>query len=259
MSTAPVIRLQKYLARAGVASRRDCAALIEAGQVQVNGQIIKEPFHRVKLGEDEVRCEGKLLKPAKPVYYKLHKPSGVLSAMGEAELPTLSMLLPGDMTRVFPVGRLDFDASGILLLTNDGDLANLLLHPRYHVSKEYRVRVKPCPSRQALKKLEEGMVLEGVPTKPATWEVLERREGRQAVLRVVLTEGRRNQIKRMLNSVGSQVRDLVRIRFGPLLLGHLKSGRFQKLSPAEVNALKRAAAAAQEALAGSVEEDGEDG
>ncbi|HYE78772.1 MAG TPA: pseudouridine synthase [bacterium] len=255
MADGTTIRLQKYLARAGVAARRKAEELIAAGAVQVNGQVVKEPFHRITLGVDEVRCEGQLLQPARPAYYKLHKPTGVLSAMGEAEVPTIETLLPPEMGRVFPVGRLDFDAAGLVLLTNDGDLANLLLHPRHHVEKRYEVLLKPCPSRHQLQRLESGIVLDGKPTKSSTWELKGRSQGGQCVVEVVLTEGRKNQIKRMANAVGSEVRALQRVAFGPILLGHLKPGGFKKLAPGEVAALKAVA----EKTAGAISRDDDEG
>lgn len=257
MTTGTPIRLQKYLARAGGLSRRKCADLIAAGGIQVNGQVVREPYFRLLLGVDEVRSEGVLLRPARPVYYKFYKPPQILSAMGD-DGPTISSLLPPDMTRVFPVGRLDFDAEGLLLLMNDGDLSNLLLHPRYHVEKEYLVRLKPCPSRGQLRRLEAGVELDGRMTKPSTWELLERLDGgQQGIVRVVLTEGRKNQIKRMAELVHSHVRSLLRERFGPILLGHMKPGQFKKLAPGELAALQRLADQARQDLAGVEEDDTE--
>ena len=246
------IRLQKYLARAGVTSRRKAAELIESGAVEVNGRTVKEPFFRIALGVDEVRCEGQFLRPSKPIYYKLNKPAGVLSAMGEAELPTIDGLLPTEIGRVFPVGRLDYDASGLLLLMNDGDLANLLLHPRFHVEKQYEVALKPCPGRGRLTRLSTGIELDGVVTKPSRWELTERIDGGACLVGVTLTEGRKNQIKRMANSVGSEVRALHRVRFGPILLGHLKPGQIKKLSPGELEALRNIARRAQHGTAENV-------
>ncbi|MEO7995174.1 MAG: S4 domain-containing protein, partial [bacterium] len=187
-SDNPPIRLQKYLARAGVASRRKCEDLIRSGVVEVNGKKVKEPFFPVLLGTDEVRVNGQLLAPAKAVYYKLFKPQRVLSAMGEDNLTTLEDILPPEIARVFPVGRLDYDAAGLLLLTNDGDLANLLLHPRFHVTKVYNVMLKPTPSRLQLRKLEAGIELDGHLTKPSTWNLYQKLEHNAGMVEVILTE-----------------------------------------------------------------------
>jgi len=259
MTTGTPIRLQKYLARAGVLSRRKSADLITAGHIQVNGQTIKEPFFRLLLGVDEVRNEGALLSPAKPVYYKLYKPVKVLSAMGDdGRYGTLSTLLPPDMTRVFPVGRLDYDAEGILLITNDGDLSNLLLHPRYHVEKKYLLTLRPCPSRSQMRRLEHGIELDGRMTKPSVWELLERNDaGKEGIIKVTLTEGRKNQLKRMADAVHSHVKSLKREQFGPILLGHMRPGQLKKLAPGEIAALMKLADAARSALAGVEEGDGE--
>ncbi|GBC93620.1 Ribosomal large subunit pseudouridine synthase B [bacterium HR15] len=236
------IRLQKWLARCGVGSRRACEQLIRQGRVQVNGQ-------RATLGmcidaeRDSITVDGKPLNPPPPpVYILLHKPPGYVTTRKDPHAPhTVMELLKGLKTPVFPVGRLDADAEGLLLLTNDGELANRLLHPRYKVAKTYRVWVRGVPGKDALRQLREGVLLEEGQTAPAQVRLI-KRQGHQSLLEITLHEGRKRQVKRMCAAVGHPVQRLVRIAFGPLHLPkNLPPGTWRELTPSERDALLQAA------------------
>jgi 23S rRNA pseudouridine2605 synthase len=233
-------RLQKVLAHAGVASRRACEELIVAGRVRVNGQTVTELGTRVDPIKDVIEVDGRRLRTrVEPVYLLLHKPAGYLSTAHDPEgRPTVLDLAPRD-TRLYPVGRLDVDSEGLLLLTNDGELANRLTHPRYEQDKEYSVLVAGQPTAETLDRLRQGLWLAEdqavghaeasivAVTEQGTW------------LRVILHEGRKRQIRRMLTVVGHPVRRLIRVRMGPLTLGDLEPGRWRRLAPGEVRQLKR--------------------
>ncbi|MCS7066741.1 MAG: rRNA pseudouridine synthase [Fimbriimonadales bacterium] len=236
------IRLQKWLARCGVGSRRACEQLIRQGRVRVNG-------HRATLGmridpeQDTITVDNKPLKPPPaPLYIMLHKPPGYVTTCKDPHAPhTVMELLKGLETPVFPVGRLDADAEGLLLLTNDGELANRLLHPRYKVTKTYRVWVQGAPSESTLRQLREGVLLEEGKTAPAQVRLVKRRRS-QSVLEITLHEGRKRQVKRMGAAVGHPVLRLVRVAFGPLRLPRdLPPGAWRELTHAERNALFQAA------------------
>ena len=236
------IRLQKWMARCGVGSRRACEQFIRQGRVQVNGEPAQLGM-RIDPERDKVTLNGKPLKPPPAfLYLMLHKPAGYVTTRRDPHAPrTVMELLKGVKTPVFPVGRLDADAEGLLLLTNDGELANRLLHPRYKVAKTYRVWVQGMPSAKALQRLREGVLLEEGKTAPAEVRLLKR--GRyQSLLEITLREGRKRQIKRMCAAVGHPVQRLVRVAFGPLRLpDDLPPGRWRELTPSERNALLRAA------------------
>lgn len=237
-------RLQKVLARAGLGSRRACEALILQGRVQVNGVTVTRLGTRVDPRRDEVRVDGRIIRlgpDGQRVYLMMNKPVGVLTTMRDPRgEPSVAELLPPGLPRVFPVGRLDRDSSGLLLFTNDGELAARLLHPRYQVSKTYRVVVRGVPSRQALKTLREGVPLEDGLTAPA--EVTLVKKGRStSTLTVVLREGRKRQVRRMFQWVGHPVLQLERVAFGPLSLRGLPPGAVRPLNPREVEALRREA------------------
>jgi len=236
------IRLQKWLAQCGVGSRRACERLIEEGRVQVNGQRAVLGM-RIDPANDKITIDGKPLKsPPPPLYLILHKPPGYVTTRRDPHAKhTIMELLKGVKTHVFPVGRLDADSEGLLLLTNDGELANRLLHPRYKVAKTYRVWVQGVPSERALRRLREGVVLEEGTTAPAKVRLVAR-QGSQSVLEITLHEGRKRQVKRMCAAVGHPVLRLVRIAFGPLRLSDdLPPGAWRELTPAEREALLHAA------------------
>ncbi len=229
-------RLQKVMARLGVGSRRVCEDLIVAGRVTVNGAV---PVlgRRVDPEVDRVELDGVPL-PVKPglVHYLVNKPTGVISTAGDThDRPTVLSLVP-DTTRVFPVGRLDRDSEGLLLLTNDGELAHRLTHPSFGVPKEYLVEVEGAPSAGAVRRLREGIDLDDGPTAPARVSVVS-----PNLLRMVIHEGRNRQIRRMCEAVGHPVVRLVRTRIGPITDPSLGPGAYRSLSFDEVRSLAAAA------------------
>ncbi|HEX8036118.1 MAG TPA: pseudouridine synthase [Ktedonobacterales bacterium] len=238
-------RLQKYLAHAGVASRRHAEELIVAGAVSVNGQVVRELGTRVDPGADEVRVRGQVVRPQSALrYILLHKPAGAMTTAHDPEgRRTVIDLLPEEWRRerVYPVGRLDWDTEGVLLLTNDGELALRMTHPRYALTKEYAALVEGEPSPQTLQRLAQGVTLPGEerPTAPArAW--IERRVGDATWVGIELHEGRNRQVRRMFEAVGHPVVRLRRVRVGPLTLAGLAVGATRLLGSAEVAALKQA-------------------
>jgi pseudouridine synthase len=245
-------QLQQLLARAGVGSRRRCAELVKSGRVTVNRSVILHPGLRIDPTRDRVRLDGRPVEPAPgELHLMLHKPAGYLSARSDprGRRTVMALLDPALARRVYPVGRLDRDATGLLLLTNDGELAHRLMHPRYHVPRAYEVDVEGEPSRESLDRLTAGLELEDGMTAPARVKVhkLSRQGSR---LKLTLREGRKNQVKRMLAAVGHPVRQLRRVSFGSLHLGHMPVGTHRALRPAEVEALREAVG-----LTGTAEEE----
>ncbi len=237
------MRLQRFLARAGVASRRGSEDLMTAGRVTVNGSVVRELGSKVDPAVDRVRVDGREVSLAMgPAYHMLNKPSGYVTTMSDPQgRPTVAELLPPDAPAgLFPVGRLDRDVTGLLLLTTDGDLAHRLLHPSHHVWKTYRAEVEGEPSSSDLAALESGVVLEDGAAAPAKVSVVWS-EGARAEVEIAIREGRKRQVKRMLSHVGHPVRVLRRVGFGPLELGDLRQGDSRPLSDAEVAALRGAA------------------
>jgi 23S rRNA pseudouridine2605 synthase len=235
-------RLHKALAAAGVASRRACEALITAGRVSVNGKTIITPGSKVDPANDDVRVDGErilLAVPPKPVYVMLNKPVGVVSTVTDPHATNTVLQLVAQLdTRVYPVGRLDADSSGLLLLTNDGDFTNRMTHPRYHVPKTYRVRVKGFMPKPAALRLAEGVELEDGRTAPAQLHFIGYDTPTDTTeLEITLHEGRNRQVRRMMEAVGHPVRSLERISFGNLRLKNLNPGTWRKLRPEEVTGL----------------------
>jgi 23S rRNA pseudouridine2605 synthase len=231
-------RVQKILARAGLGSRRACEALIVAGRVHVNGQAA-ELGSKADPDADIITVDGHKVAVAEPlVYIAVHKPRGVLSAVDAPDpRPTVRTLVPLPGT-LYPVGRLDVESEGLILLTNDGELANRLTHPRYGHEKEYRVLVARHPDREQLEAFRHGIVLDdGHRTLPAVANI-ESSFGKGAWLRVILREGRKRQIREMCALTGLPVVRIVRIRIGTLLLGNLKPREWRPLSEYEVATLK---------------------
>jgi 23S rRNA pseudouridine2605 synthase len=229
-------RLQKVLARAGFGSRRACEELIGAGRVTVDGEVATLG-RRVDPSSDHIEIDG-VAVPTAPglVYYLLNKPAGVVTTASDPEgRPTVVNLVPAT-PRVFPVGRLDYDTEGLLLLTNDGDLAQGLTHPSRGVEKAYLAEVEGVPGRAALRRLREGVLLDDGPTAPASVRVAQSVPG-GAALEIVIHEGRNRQVRRMCEAVGHPVRRLVRTRIGPLVDRRLAPGLWRPLAPAEVRAL----------------------
>jgi 23S rRNA pseudouridine2605 synthase len=231
------MRLAKYLAHAGVASRRAAETLIVAGRVHVDGELVRDPARDVNERNRVTVDERELSGAEAPVVYALHKPVGTLStARDPGGRPTVVELIP-ERRRLYPVGRLDADSSGLILLTNDGALANRLTHPRYEVPKTYRVRVARAPvSERALNALCAGVELEDGPTAPASARRL--RGGGE--LELTIREGRNRQVRRMCEAVGHPVLALQRVAFGPLRLGALAVGEHRRLSNAELSVLRGA-------------------
>ncbi|MBQ6021048.1 MAG: rRNA pseudouridine synthase [Clostridia bacterium] len=235
------IRLQKYLADCGVASRRKCEELIAAGLVRVNGAAASVG-DKVDPLRDRITVKGRNLSVKKQhTYIALYKPRGFVTTMSdEFGRKNVAQLLDGVNTRVFPVGRLDKDSEGLLLLTDDGELTNRLTHPSGHVEKVYRVTVRPDIPDGQLEVLSAGVELDGVRTKPAEIRVLLREENR-TVLEITLTEGRNRQIRRMLDTVGAETVRLKRIAVGPVRVGMLKPGEWRPLTEWEIAQLKKSA------------------
>ena len=233
--TAPGERLQKVLARIGIGSRRAVEELIVAGKVRVNGEVASLG-RRVDAEADLIEVNGAAVGTAPGLVYRLlNKPSGVVSTARDPEgRPTVVALVPSE-PRVVPVGRLDTDTEGLLLLTNDGTLHHRLTHPSFGVDKEYLAEVEGEPTRQALQRLRKGVELEDGATAPAQASLLA-----PNLLRLVIHEGRNRQVRRMCEAVGHPVRRLVRVRIGPLADGRLAPGKWRDLSASEVRALERA-------------------
>jgi 23S rRNA pseudouridine2605 synthase len=233
-----VERLQRALARAGLGSRRACEDLIRAGRVTVDGRTA-ELGESVDPSRDRVEVDGSRI-PLDPElrYFVLNKPAGIVSTVRDPQRRRdLASYLPEDV-RVFPVGRLDRDSEGLLLLTNDGELSNRLMHPRYGAEKEYLAEVEGTPTERTVARLERGVDLEDGPAQAKRARVVARSSGRAAV-RVVMAEGRKREVRRMLEAIGLPVRRLVRVRVGPIRLGHLRPGTVRELTPDEVGELYR--------------------
>ncbi len=256
MDTPPAgERLQKVLAHAGIASRRAAEDLILAGRVTVDGVVVTELGTRVDPARARIAVDGHALGAPAPaaeahVTYLLNKPAGVVSTAEDPQgRPTVVSLVPPE-PRVYPVGRLDVDTEGLLLLSNDGDLTYRLTHPRYAVDKEYEALVRGYVTQESLRRLREGVLLanDPRPTAPAQVEQLAR-VGENTLLRFVIHEGRNRQIRRMVQAVGGGVLQLRRVRMGPITLGDLPVGQWRALTPAELAALDQSAGepASQEA------------
>jgi 23S rRNA pseudouridine2605 synthase len=234
------MRLAKYLAHAGVASRRSAEVLIAAARVTVAGEIVTDPARDV--GEDSpVALDGKLLKGPEPrVLYALNKPVGVISTARDTHgRRTVIELVPAGGLRLYPVGRLDIDSSGLILLTNDGELANQLTHPRFQVPKTYRAKLRGSPIRKdALQALRAGVALEDGHTAPARVRRLS-----SDTIELTIHEGRNRQVRRMCQAVGHPVLELVRTSFGPLALDGLAPGAHRRLARAEVERVRALARA----------------
>lgn len=233
------VRLQKVIAASGLASRRKAEQWIEQGCVSVNGQVVKKMGVRVDPATDHVKVNGRSLRRAQPdVFIMLHKPSGVVTSMEDpAGRPTIMDLLNRVPLRVFPVGRLDFDSEGLLLLTNHGQIAQACLHPKFHVPKTYLVKVSGQLTEAELATLAGGVELGDGMTKPC----VVKKSGKAMVnswIEMTIYEGRTHQVKRMLEAIGHRVIRLRRIRFGPLALGDLAPGAFRYVTDGEANALR---------------------
>lgn len=232
-------RLQLVLARAGIASRRHAEKLISEGRVMVNGKVILSPGTKVQWGEDAIKVDDRLINRKEPkITIVLNKPKGVVTTSHDPQnRPTTTHLIRGVRARVFAVGRLDYHSEGLLLMTNDGDLAQLLQHPRYGVPKTYRAKVKGIPDPKVLARLRSGVHVGGRKTAPAKVKKVGT-TGKNTWLELTIKEGRNRQIRRMCQTVGHPVMKLKRIRYGPLQLGNLSLGAYRRLSDREVQKLR---------------------
>jgi 23S rRNA pseudouridine2605 synthase len=234
-------RLQKILARAGLASRREAEKWIQEGRVTINGAVVKKLGSKADLEKDKIKVDGKLIPRSRNRYFLFHKPPGLLTSMRDPQgRPSVGEWLKtlGGSGRVFPVGRLDYNSSGLLILTNDGELGYRLTHPRYEVRRIYRVKVGGCPSNKELERLRRGIQLEDGVTAPAKVRVLELLK-RKAWLEIEIREGRNREVRRIFEALGYFVEKLIRVRFGPIHLTGLSLGEIRPLSPKEITALKK--------------------
>lgn len=237
-------RLHKALARAGVASRRAAEQMIAEGRVRLNGRTVTEPGARVDVTKDEVHVDGRKVRIAaegeqEKVYLLLNKPAGTLTTTKDerGRKTVLDLVAGAGDTRIYPVGRLDYDAEGALLLTNDGALAHQLMHPKFHVPKTYMAKVKGRPKEADLDRLRRGIYLEDGPTRAAHVEVIEEVK-RNTWVEITITEGRNRLVKRMFWRIRHPVLKLVRVRFGNLTLDGLKPGTYRMLTKKELQGLK---------------------
>lgn len=234
------MRLNRFLATHGIASRRRCDEMIREGRVTLDGTLVREPWTQVVPGEVEIAIDGHVLDQEPPVYLLLNKPVGVLTTAHDPQGRRTVVDLIDLPYRVFPIGRLDVDTEGLLLLTNDGDLAFRLMHPSFRVPKSYVATVAGAPDEQAVRALARGLDLEDGRTQPAEVHVL-RRTRAESTLEITVTEGKKRMVRRMCAHVGHPVLTLQRVRYAGLTLGRLGPGRWRRLTAAEVTALRDAA------------------
>ncbi len=240
-----LVRLQKVLSAAGVASRRAAEQFIADGRVTVNGRTVRQPGTRADPARDDVRVDGRrIAREVRSRYVLVHKPRGYVTTRSDPHRrKTVLDLVPDVREYVYPVGRLDYDSEGLLLLTNDGALAALLTHPRHGVARVYEATVRGVPSGARLRRLAAGVEIDGRPTGPAEVRMLRGgAPGRtdEARVRIVIREGRNRQVRRMFDAIGHPVRRLRRTRLGPISLRGLRPGAARDLTPAEVGALRGA-------------------
>jgi 23S rRNA pseudouridine2605 synthase len=233
-------RLQKILSKAGITSRRKAEGLILQGRVSVNGKIVRELGTKAVLGRDEIRVDGKIIKPeTEGIVLVLFKPRRCVTTLHDPQgRPTVADFVSKFPMRLYPVGRLDYDVEGLLLLTNDGELAHRLQHPRYKVPKTYLVKVRGHPPEEAVARLQQGVNLEDGITAPAELIVMED-DQKATWLSLTLREGRKHQVKRMCAAVGHPVLRLRRTKVGPIELDNLRPGEIRRLKSREVRTLRK--------------------
>ena len=230
-------RLQKYISECGIASRRKAEELILAGKVKVNGEVVKTLGTKVNSG-DMVSVNGQILTNESKEYYLLNKPREVISSVSDDKHRKTVVDFINTDKRIYPIGRLDYDTTGIILLTNDGELSNILTHPSRDIEKEYVAKIKGFLTKEETTKLCNGVLLNGIKTKPAYFKMKKYdKKTDTAYVRVIITEGRDHQVKDMFKSVGKDVLKLTRERYAFLDLGNLKSGEYRKLTIKEVKML----------------------
>ena len=238
-------RLQKVIASAGVTSRRKAEALITAGKVKVNGTVVTELGTKVA-SKDKIEVNGIPIQKEALAYFVMHKPRGCVTTVSDdlGRKTVIDFLGRHINVRLFPVGRLDYDTSGVLLLTNDGDFANQMMHPKGGIAKTYLARVRGLATRATLKPLTRGLIIDGYKTKPATFSIMSQDMANDSSLvELTIHEGRNHQVKKMLEAVGHPVKKLRREKFGNLDVNGISPGDFRPLSLGEVQALKQLAAA----------------
>lgn len=236
-----IVRLQKYIAMSGTASRRAAEQMIDEGRVKVNGKLVKEQGVKVEIGCDSVEVDGILLKVNdKKVYIALNKPTGyVTTVKDQFDRPTVIDLVEKEIhTRVFPVGRLDYETEGLLLMTNDGDWANKVTHPRFESKKKYYAVLKGVLTIPELNKIRRGVVIDGKKTRPAECEIMEIDMG-MTLVEITIHEGRNRQVRKMFEAVGHTVKALKRESIGIVELGNLPEGRWRYLTSSEIEYFRR--------------------
>ncbi len=233
------MRLQKFIAECGIASRRSAEKIIESGRVSVNGEIVDYMGCVINPDTDIVEIDGRRIEAEAQKYYiMLNKPKNYVTTVSDdLGRPTVMQLVTDINARIYPVGRLDFDTTGLLIMTNDGEFANILAHPSHVVNKVYIARIDKPLSEEQLKKLSGGVELDGVMTAPAKAENIKRPQ-KGFEVKITIHEGRNRQVRRMLESVGANVMSLKRISVGSLTLGNLPEGKWRRLSDAEINKLR---------------------
>jgi 23S rRNA pseudouridine2605 synthase len=230
-------RLQKILARAGICSRRKAEEYISDGRVAVGGKVVTRPGLKVDPEQAEITIDGKLVRREEKIYILLHKPAGYVTTMSDPQgRPIVTDLLPGIKYRVFPVGRLDLDSEGALILTNDGALGNKVLHPSFEVNKTYEATVKGVTREAKLQRLARGIMLDGLKTWPAKLRVLHRKKG-ETIIEVIIHEGKKRQVRKMFQAIGHPVLHLKRTAYGGLKLGTLGRGKYRFLTQIDLKKL----------------------
>lgn len=233
-------RLQKVMAHAGIASRRKCEEIIQAGRVKVNGETIRELGTKVS-NNDLIEVDNVPIYREEPRYFLLYKPKSTISAVSDdKDRPVVVDLIEEVEERIYPIGRLDFDTTGLLLLTNDGDFANILMHPSYQVPKTYIAKVSDIPTEKGINLLRRGIVIDGKKTAPAQVNVKSvNKENRTSIVELTIREGWNHQVKKMFEAINCPVSKLKRERFGFLDLGKLQPGEYRELTAFEVDKLKK--------------------
>ncbi len=232
------MRINKYIAHSGVASRRKAEKLIQEGLVTVNGEIVRDLATQIKSG-DQVEIGGEPIYNEEKVYYLLNKPRGVLSTVSDdKDRKTVLDLMPDVKERIYPVGRLDWDTTGLLILTNDGDFTDKMLHPRHEIDKVYRARLDGIATKENLRPLTRGVRIDQHKTKPARYNIIKVDAAKErSIVELTIHEGRNHQVKKMFAAVGLPVVKLSRIQFGTLAIDGLPVGHYRKLSKKEVSQL----------------------
>jgi len=230
-------RLQKYLATAGVASRRKAEELIKQGRITVNGKIITEMGAKIDPNSDIIYFDGRRVSGETKIYLLLHKPAGYLCTLNDPQKrPIVTDLLPKITKRIFPVGRLDLDTEGALIMTNDGELGQFIQHPRYEVNKTYQVTVTGKPTDLDLQKLRKGIMIDGHKTYPARIRILHSQTN-STTLEIIIHEGKKRQVRKMFKAIGCPVQRLIRTAYGNLKLGDLPRGKYRKLTENDIKKL----------------------